>query len=267
MLRFLLAVVLALPCLVVQAAGFDHAIWDSLLKKHVLTLRGGQATEVDYRGMTTDHSQLNTYLAKLSAVTRTDFDQWDKSTQLAYLINGYNAYTVQLVLTGYPRVDSIKELGSFLQSPWKKSFFQLLGKTRSLDDVEHGLIRGSGRYNEPRIHFAVNCASVGCPALRAQAYTSDQLDLQLEDATQSFLSDRTRNRLDIETLKLSSIFKWYKGDFEKGWRGAKQLNDFLLLYRQPLGLSDTAAAALASNRLSIEYLDYDWRLNTVTAGK
>lgn len=267
MMRFLLAAVLALQCLLVQAAGFDHAIWDSLLKKHVLTLRGGQASQLDYAGMAADHSQLNGYLTKLSAVARTDFDQWDQATQLAYLINAYNAYTVELLLMGYPKVTSIKDLGTFLQSPWKNSFFQLLGETRSLDDVEHGLIRGSGRYNEPRVHFAANCASIGCPALRAEAYVSERLNSQLEDAAKSFLSDRTRNRLEGGAIKVSSIFKWYRGDFEKGWRGAKSLTGFLLLYRQSLGLTDAATAALASDRLAIEYLDYDWRLNSTAGGK
>ncbi|MBA3059896.1 DUF547 domain-containing protein [Rhodoferax sp.] len=264
-MRFLLAAVLALQCLVVQAAGFDHTIWDGLLKKHVLTLRGGQASQLNYAGMSVDHSQLKTYLTQLSRVTRTEFDGWDKATQLAYLLNAYNAYTVELVLTGYPKVASIKDLGSFFQSPWKKAFFQLLGQARSLDDVEHGLMRGSGRYNEPRVHFAANCASIGCPALRAQAYVGERLDAQLEDATQSFLSDRSRNRMEGDAMKVSSIFKWYKGDFEKGWRGADSLTGFLLLYRRSLGLTDAAATSLAADGLAIEYLDYDWRLNS-TAG-
>jgi hypothetical protein len=267
MMRFLLAAVLALQCLVVQAAGFDHSTWDSLLKKHVVVLRSGQASQVDYAGMATDHDQLKGYLSKLSAVSKADFEQWDQATQLAYLINAYNAYTVELVLTGYPKVASIKDLGTFLQSPWKKSFFQLLGETRSLDDVEHGLIRGSGRYSEPRVHFAANCASIGCPALRAEAYVSEQLESQLQDATKSFLSDRSRNRLEGNSMKMSSIFKWYKSDFEKGWRGAKSLTGFLLQYRQSLGLTDAATAALTLNNLTIEYLDYDWRLNSAANAK
>jgi hypothetical protein len=267
MIKYFLAALLALQCMVVQAAGFDHSVWDGLLKKHVTTLRAGQSTQVDYSGMSADRSQLNTYLTKLSAVTRADFDQWDKPTQLAYLINAYNAFTVELVLTAYPKLESIKDLGSFFQSPWKKEFFQLLGKKRSLDAVEHELIRGSGRYSEPRIHFAVNCASIGCPALRGQAYVGEQIDAQLEEATKSFLSDRTRNRFEGDRLKISNIFKWYAGDFEKGWRGANQLSSFLLLYRQSLGLTNAAAAALATASLPIDYLEYDWRLNSIAAGQ
>ena len=118
--------------------------------------------------MTTPSSRK--YLAATSAVSRAEFDRWVPADQLAFLVNAYNAWTVQLVLQGYPKIASIRDLGSLLQSPWKKRFVPLLGETRSLDEIEHSLIRGSGRYREPRAHFALNCASVGCPALRPEAY-------------------------------------------------------------------------------------------------
>jgi hypothetical protein len=237
--------------------------WDALLKKHVRPLRGGQATEVDYAGFATDRTRLQTWLAGQTKVARAEFDRWGNAEQLAFLINAYNAWTIELVLTGYPRIQSIKDLGSFIQSPWKKSFIPLLGETRSLDDIEHGLIRGSGRYNEPRIHFAVNCASIGCPALRAQAYAAGQLEAQLEDATRQFLADRTRNRFESGTLKVSSIFKWYRKDFEQGWRNARSLGQFLALYSTSLGLSAEVASRAAAGQLDIEFLDYDWKLNGV----
>jgi hypothetical protein len=257
-----MAILLALHWVTVQAAGSDQSAWDGLLKKHVISLRNGQATEVDYAGFAADRSQLKQYLAGVSAVAPAEFDRWDRLSQLAFLINAYNAFTVELVLTRYPDVKSIKDLGSLLRSPWKKSFIPLLGDTRSLDDIEHGLIRGSGRYAEPRIHFAVNCASIGCPALRPEAYVGEKLDAQLEDAARSFLSDRTRNRLEGNALKVSSIFKWYRGDFEKGWHGANNLADFFVLYRQPLGLDDSAANRLKAGKMDIDFLDYDWRLNS-----
>ncbi|KAF3996529.1 DUF547 domain-containing protein [Glaciimonas immobilis] len=247
-----------------QVVGFDHSSWDSLLKKHVIYVREGQATQVDYAGFKADRGALEHYLASTSAIARPEFDKWSKSAQLAFLINAYNAWTVALVLTRYPDVASIKDLGSFLQSPWKKSFIPLLGDTRSLDDVEHGLIRGSGRYNDPRIHFALNCASIGCPALRPEAYTAERLNAQLEDATQQFLSDRTRNRFDKNTLKVSSIFKWYREDFEKGWRGANSVGQFLTIYRQPLGLDLEVANRLSAGEIAIDFLDYNWHLNAIT---
>ena len=266
MKRLLLVLLLALPWTLGQAQQFDHSAWDALLKQHVTTLRNGQASEVDYAGFSADRARLKQYLASLSAVTPAQFERWDRAVQLAFLINAYNAYTVELILSGYPEVKSIKDLGSLLRSPWKKRFVPLLGETRSLDDIEHGLIRGSGRYAEPRIHFAVNCASIGCPALRPEAYAGERLDAQLEQATNSFLEDRTRNRLEGHTLKVSSIFKWYKGDFEKGWRGSDTLAGFLAHYRQALGLDENTAGRLREGKIAIEFLDYDWRLNAKGSG-
>lgn len=255
MRRFLFALLLISQTVVTHAAAFDHSVWDALLKKHVVPIRNGQATQVDYTGMAADHGQLKHYLAATSNVNRATFDSWPKREQLAFLINAYNAWTVELVLSNYPNIESIKDLGSLFQSPWKKSFIPLLGETRALDDIEHKLIRGSGRYHEPRIHFAVNCASIGCPALRPEAYVATRLDEQLEEATRNFLSDRTRNRLEGHTLKVSSIFKWYREDFEQDWHGASTLNAFFALYRQALALDKDAS------KLDIEFLDYDWKLN------
>ena len=244
-----------------MTAVFDHSSWDQLLKAHVLSANGGRSTVVDYQGMAADHQNLNRYLATLSSVSETQFDQWSTSDQLAFLINAYNAWTVELILTAWPDLESIKDLGGFFSSPWKKEFFTLLGKTRTLDDIEHGLIRGSGRYNDPRIHFAVNCASVGCPALRTEAHKGDQLDQQLDDQTALFLSDQSRNRVEGNDIKLSSIFKWYREDFEKGWHGFKRLEDFLLVHAADLKLSDSINTKLKSGNADIEFMDYDWRLN------
>lgn len=245
-----------------SVVNFDHFVWDSLLKKHVTSIRNGQTTQVDYAGFSADRNQLKKYLTSLSSVTRAEFDHWKRPSQLAFLINAYNAYTVELILTSYPKVSSIKNLGSFLQSPWKKDFIFLLGETRSLDDTEHRLIRGSGRYADPRIHFAVNCASIGCPALRTEAFVAERLEAQLENATILFLSDRLRNRLEGDTLKVSSIFKWYRDDFKQGWRGTNDLHQFFILYRQSLELNDSTTQRLMVNKIGIEFLDYDWRLNS-----
>ncbi len=257
--RFIVGILLFLQIAVTHAASFNHAAWDKLLQAHVMSVRNGQATQVDYAGLKAQQKNLQGYLAATSAVSRSEFERWNKNEQLAFLINSYNAWTVSLILSEYPNVKSIKDLGSFFQSPWKKSFIPLLGETRSLDDIEHKLIRGSGRYNEPRVHFAVNCASIGCPALRGEAYQAQKLESQLEDAMRLFLADRTRNRVVGNTLKVSSIFKWYREDFEKGWRGFNRLNDFFAVYHQALEVNAKDAANLKN--MSIEFLDYDWRLN------
>ncbi|MGO2510511.1 DUF547 domain-containing protein [Marinomonas polaris] len=243
------------------ANGFDHKKWDTLLNQHVQPLNGGQASQVDYQGFADDKTQLESYLADLSKVSNAEFDAWSKDEQLAFLINAYNAWTVALILTKWPDLDSIKDLSSFFSSPWSKSFIPLLGETHSLDDIEHTLIRGSDRYQDPRIHFAVNCASIGCPALRNEAFTGKRLDSQLDEQTRFFLEDRSRNRIDNGQLALSSIFKWYREDFEKGWQGYSSLEQFLVDHAADLSLSPEEVQKLKDKDMTIRFLDYDWSLN------
>ena len=245
---------------------FDHQQWDNLTSTHVNTINHGVASQVNYQGFLAHRKQLKQYLAQLEGISKKTFDSWNNNDQLAFLLNAYNAWTVELILSKYPHIKSIKDLGSFFQSPWKKSFIPLLGKERSLDDIEHSLIRGSDRYNEPRIHFAANCASVGCPALRAEAFTGDKLESQLEDSTRSFLKDRSRNRLNNNDLEVSSIFKWYRDDFEKNWRGKKNLAQFLASYNDAIGLNQQQAQQLTQGDIDIEFLDYDWHLNDTQQG-
>lgn len=253
-----LSLLCALP--LAAAPNADHAAWDRLLQQHVLVLRDGRATQVDYAGFADSRSELASYLEHLSQFTHAQFAHWSEAEQLAFLINAYNAWTVELVLTRYPELDSIKDLGSLFRSPWAKAFIPLLGRTRSLDDIEHRLIR-QGPYREPRIHFALNCAAVGCPALRPAAYEGHELASQLDRATHLFLSDRTRNRFADGVLYISSIFKWYREDFESGWDGFDALGQFLASYADALELSPAAARAVAAGTVPIEFLDYDWRLN------
>ncbi len=266
LIRFFLMFWLGVSAIAVQAAS-THDDWGLLLKQHVVALPGGHATAVAYHGMARDKTRLSAYLAGLAQVQRSEFDRWPTAAQLAFLINAYNAGTVDLVLSGYPGISSIKDLGGLFSSPWKKRFLPLLGKERTLDEIEHELIRGSGRFSDPRIHFAVNCASIGCPALRSEAYDSVRLDVQLEEQARRFLSDRSRNRLEGGVLRISPIFKWYRGDFEQGWRGAQSLGAFLALYFDALGLTSKQAQALREGNLPIEFRDYDWRLNAKQDGR
>lgn len=244
------------------AGAFDHSALDGVLRQTVSSGDGGRSTRIDYAAVKRMNMQLAEYLNRTSGVSRKSFDSWSKADQLAFLINVYNARTIELVLQGYPKIESIKDLGSVLRSPWKKEFFFLLGTERSLDDVEHTLIRGSGRYGDPRIHFAVNCASIGCPALRAEAYSGESLDAQLEDQAVKFLSDRSRNRMKDGALQVSSVFKWYRADFEAGFRGAASLGNFLAFYSVALDLTADETAQLAAGTMPIRYLDYDWKLNS-----
>ncbi|HKJ66099.1 MAG TPA: DUF547 domain-containing protein [Desulfopila sp.] len=263
MLRLLIFPWFIVAVAATQTLAYDHNIWNVLLDRHVQALDGGKVTAVDYRGMANDREMLAEYLQQLAGVSQKQFEALPGDDQLAFLINAYNAWTVELILTDYPDIDSIKDLGSFFQSPWEKRFADLLGKKRTLDEIEHDLIRGSGRYNEPRIHFAVNCASIGCPALKTEAYTGTALERQLEEATTLFLADRSRNRLKEDTLEISSIFKWYREDFETGWRGADTLPQFLALYQDSLRLSDAESKKLAAGDIDIDFLQYDWSLNSI----
>ncbi len=245
-------------------AGSDlHGEWSDLLGEHVTWNAAGGASSVDYAGFQRSKAKLDVYLNALSAVSDSTYQQWEQAQQRAFLINAYNAFTVDLILTRYPDLESIKDLGSWFRSPWKQIFIPLLGAERSLDEIEHEMLRGSPDYDDPRIHFAVNCASIGCPALRPEAYSAAQLDQQLDDQTRRFLSDSQRNRATPAQrfIEISKIFDWYGDDFEMPFRGSQSLAGFLAQYPQALKLSAADVAALARGDYEIDYLDYDWSLN------
>ncbi|MDA9367416.1 DUF547 domain-containing protein [Gammaproteobacteria bacterium] len=245
---------------------FDHGRWNLLLSKHVIVSADGLSTAVDYASLGVNREPLQSYLEETSRVSRASFDAWETSDQLAFLINLYNAATVELILDNMASsdpIDSIRDIGSLFTSAWELERVALFGKLVTLDAIEHDMIRGWGRYNEPRIHFAVNCAAIGCPALRAEAYTGTALEGQLEDATRDFLSDRSRNYFDGRRLRLSSIFKWYREDFERGWGGSNALGEFVARYSSELGLSIEHRNELARGDMGIRFLSYDWGLNQV----
>ncbi len=255
-----------------SANAFDHNYrdWNSLLAKHVKLAPDGNSSRVDYRGMAADQVQLRSWLKAVSAVPEAEYKQWPKAQRLAFLINAYNAWTVELVLSKYPDLNSIKDLGSVFQSPWKKKFIPLFGQEMALDDIEHGLIRASGAFDEPRIHAAVVCASIGCPMLRAEAFTADKLDAQLEDGMRRFLADSTRNRFDAASgkLQVSKIFDWYGKDFEKGHQDFASLKTIFGRYAAQLAKTPEAQARIRQGDYKLEFLDYDWRLNdSATAGR
>lgn len=240
-----------------------HLLWDQILAQHVVTIAGGHATQFNYQALAQQPERLERYLNSLSAVSHKRFKQWHKNKQLAFLLNAYNAFTVKWIIKHYP-VDSIRDTGGFFSSPWSKTFISLLGQTVSLDTIEHEWIRGNGQFNEPRIHFAVNCASVGCPALREQSYRAVQLNQQLEAQTVRFMSDSSRNYAKGKTLYLSSIFDWYDKDFEQGWQGVNSLYQFALKYKNELALNQTQIKQIKDESISLDFLKYDWSLNDVS---
>jgi hypothetical protein len=263
MIRTLLAT--AAFCLALPAAAFDHAYaaWGALLKQHVRYLPAGNASRVDYAGMARDHAALKAVLADFEKVPRAEFDAWTKPQQEAFLMNAYNALTIEKILTRYPDIRSIRDFGTIFGNPWKDKFFTLFGEEQNLDGIEHGMLRKEGVYDEPRVHVAVVCASIGCPMLRDEPFVAGRLDAQLEDAMRRFLSDRSRNRYDPASgkLQVSKIFDWYGKDFEHGWHGYSSVKATLARYADLLADRPEDRSAIRAQRVDVEFLDYDWSLN------
>ena len=261
--RHLVALVLLLASAMAFAFDHSHAAWGTLLNKHVVLVQGGNAAQLRYAGMLAERRSLKAYLDGLSAVSETEYRSWSKPQRLAFLINAYNAFTVELILSKYPDLASIKDLGSVFQSPWKRKFFTLLGSARTLDDIEHSMIRLPGAFDEPRIHVALVCASVGCPMLRNEAYLAERIETQLEDGMRRFLSDRTRNRFDTATgtLRVSKLFDWYGTDFAVGHAGFTSLAATFTKHAEHLADTPEAQARIRSGDYRLEFLDYDWKLN------
>lgn len=231
MKTFLPLIALTLFTTVASAFDHSHAAFDTLLKKHV------SKGLVDYPGVGQDRADLDTYVESLKAVSKNDFKSWEKDQRLAFLINLYNAVTLQVILDHHP-LKSIKDINGG-SGPWKDKLVPLLGKTISLDALENDVIRPD--FNEPRIHFALVCAAMGCPPLRKGAFTADGLDAQLSEQTKAFLSQSKKNRNDGGTLHLSPLFDWYGKDFPGG--PSKWVEPWLG----------------ESNR--IKFTEYDWSLN------
>jgi len=260
--RVVAALVLLLP-LFAFAQSFDHShkAWDALLKKHVVVLPGGKASQLDYAGMARDREALKTYLASLSKVSEAEFHGWNRAERMAFLINAYNAFTVEKVLTRYPNLKSIWDFGKLFGNPFKDPFFTLLGRKSSLDGIEHETLRKPGAYDEPRVHYAVNCASIGCPMLREEAYVPERLEQQLEEQAGRFLSDPARNRAAGGKLEVSMIFHWFKEDWSSGYQGIQSREQYFARYANLLSADPAQQKLVAEGRASIMHLDYDWTLN------
>lgn len=237
---------------IAQGDTFDLSFkeWSQWLKTNAKVQ--GPVTSVHYREAQKNRKSLDLIVSQVEGVSKNTFDSWSEKDRLAFLINAYNVFTVKLIVDNYP-VKSIKELGSFLKSPWKKKFFKLFGEEETLDGVEHERIRKD--FKEPRIHFAVVCASKGCPALKGEAYVGSRLNEQLEESLRNFLKDETRNRWDEKnnTLYISKIFKWYGDDF-------KNASGSVQAFLAPRMAGSEPQQKLL-NQAKTEFLEYDWGLN------
>jgi len=219
----------------------DNTLYAELLARHVH--RG----VVDYRGLKQEEPLLDRYLDVLAAV---DPVQLAADARFAFYVNAYNAWTLKLILNHYPGITSIKDAGSFWQSPWKKKLARIDGDLLTLDEIENDILRP--RFEDPRVHFAINCASKGCPPLYGVPFNGRDLDRQLDNVTRSFLNDPARYRLEGNVLFVSRIFKWYREDF----------NDGIIVFFQTYAEGDLKALLQAKARdLDVRFLDYDWSLN------
>lgn len=216
----------------VQASAFDHGAWNQLLQKHV-----DKTGHVDYAGFRKD-PQLKVYLKSLSAAKPSA--AWPVNERKAFWINAYNAFTVQLIVD-HPGVKSIKDI----PEPWKTEFITIGGQKMDLDHIENVELRKN--LDDPRIHFAIVCASRSCPMLWDHAYTAIGLDKQLDDAARRFINDPSRNIINGGKVQLSKVFNWFKDDFTKGRTLIEFINEF-------------AAKPIPANA-TISFLEYDWGLN------
>ncbi len=216
-----------------SAVNVDHSQWDKLLKKHV-----NSEGLVDYKGFQKDQAQLDSYLNMLSE--KNPNNDWSVQELLAYYINIYNAATVKLIVENYP-VKSIKDI----DGAWTKGRVAVGNKELSLGGIENGILR---KMDEPRIHFAINCASISCPKLMDEAYTAAKINEQLDRAAKEFINSE-KNDISANSPKLSSIFDWYQKDFTVN--GKKDVIGFINKYSKTK-INPGAA---------ITYKDYNWNLN------
>jgi len=219
-----------------------HEAWDTLLQKHV-----SPEGKVNYKGFIQDSVAFNKYLTLLKN-NHPNKKNWNKDERLAYWINVYNAFTVKLIVDHYPVV-SIKDIKNgipFVNTVWDIKFIEIEGATYDLNNIEHGIIRD--RFDENRIHFAVNCASISCPKLANRAFVAERLNEQLDQAAKDFIFDITKNQVDATNPKLSKIFSWYRTDFNKK---GESVRSFINRYSEVKIRED----------VGLKYLDYDWGLN------
>ncbi len=238
----------------------DHSAWDALLKSYVKPAPDG-VNRVDYQAFKASaHETLRGYISKLES---SDPSKLDKPEQIAFWANLYNAKTVDIILEHYPvksirEIDLEKSLLSFIKKsvgaggPWKAEVVKVNGRPLSLDNIEHDILRPI--YKNPRIHYALNCASYGCPNLQRDAFTGVTLDTQLNAGAQAFINHPRGFKVDSSRIRASSIYDWFQADF--GSTPASVLD-------HARGYASPELKASLDGKTSIDSFDYDWRLNDI----
>ena len=231
-MKQLLTYVLLLCLWTISAQKMDHSEWTEILQRHV-----SDSGKVNYRAFENNREPLENYLDNLAR--HSPKDDWSNAETKAYWINAYNAYTIQLILDNYP-LKSIKDINN----PWDQTFFKINGKKMSLNTIEHKILRPMG---DPRIHFAIVCASESCPKLLNYAFEAKTLNNQLDQAAKAFINDTSKNSLTASRITISKLFKWFKSDFPKGEAFINYLNMYSTVKIDP--------------ETEIDYQHYNWALN------
>ncbi len=241
------------------AQPFDHQYTDyaQLLSQHV-TEHGW----VDYESLVADATELRQVVETFSHVPSDTLNSFTRNQKLAFWINAYNAVTLLSIVDAYP-VSSIKEIDGV----WDKREWSIAGQSVTLNQIEHEILRED--FDEPRIHFAVNCASIGCPPLIDQPYRSSSLDAQLDNSAERFLRDPLWNEFhsDQKSAKLSEIFQWYGSDFDSRY-SSESPQDQPEKLRPALNyiatvLPDSIAGFVDDEGAEITFKMYDWDLNSI----
>jgi hypothetical protein len=248
------------------ADGFDHdySLYAKLLNDHV------HVVVVDYTALKEHRAALSKVMAEFARATSDQERGWSRNQRLAFWINAYNLFTLRAIVDHYPirsplltwqPRNSIRQIDGV----WTKLTWQAAGRTLTLDDIEHKILRPE--FKEPRVHFAINCASIGCPPLAAEPYLAATLDAQLNAAARRYLASPQGLRIDGRTLRVSRIFEWYGEDFvprfapDRAGQSDRVERAVLAVVAQ-FGPAEAAALARTPST-HVRFLDYDWSLNDV----
>ena len=240
---------------------FDNTSFNYQTYNHVLQTYVSDRGLVNYQQLQTNRQQLDQFNQSLATVTTETYNSWSETEKLAFLLNAYNSFTLQSIIDQNPLKNSIRDISGV----WKGRKFVITGSAKTLDNIEHDIIRKD--FNEPRIHMALVCAAMSCPILRNEAYTAEELDAQLDDQTRKFITSPQGFKIDREQkiVYLSSIFKWYGQDWlpnygtENKFTGSKKEKAVLNFISQYLNSQDRQY--LEQGKYKISYLNYDWSLN------
>jgi len=257
----------------VKSDSFDHSYstYNSLLNEYV------ENASVNYSGFIDSRAEFETFLRTIGSVNENDYESWTQEQKLAFWINAYNAFTIKAIIDHYPIKRSFSLVGIFyapsnsilqIKGVWTKLQFRALDRMVTLDEIEHQILRKE--FNEPRIHIAINCASISCPDLSNEAYVAERLEQQLAQASINFVNNPSKGiQIDEQKgkVKLSKIFKWFGEDFIQNYGGTKLFNNYSLKENAVLNFTAEYLEAqpvkeyLMNNKLKIGYLGYDWHLN------